>query len=175
MLNETLKPLAETPDVSFIDNDTIDAMMQRLVSNYERRYQEITGKEVTLGQQTLCGSPSMPWPRPLPDGAVRRPAGKQDLLKYSYGEFLDGLAANRSVSRKEATAARTTVRFTASETKDYALAVPAGIRVTNGDGIYFTTVEYAEIAPETNMWTWRRSALQRGRRAISSPARWTSW
>ena len=49
MLNETLKPLAELPDVSFIDNDTIDAMMQRLVSNYERRYQEITGKEVTLG------------------------------------------------------------------------------------------------------------------------------
>ena len=39
------------------------------------------------------------------------------------------------------------MRFTASETKDYALAIPAGIRVTNGDGIYFTTVEYAEIAP----------------------------
>ena len=57
MLNETLKPLAELPDVSFIDNDTIDAMMQRLVSNYERRYQEITGKEVTLGAADPMSAP----------------------------------------------------------------------------------------------------------------------
>ena len=148
MLNETLKPLAELPDVSFIDNDTIDAMMQRLVSNYERRYQEITGKEVTLGAADPMRIALYAVALDLyqTEQYVDR-AGKQDLLKYSYGEFLDGLAANRSVSRKEATAARTTVRFTASETKDYALAVPAGIRVTNGDGIYFTTVEYAEIAP----------------------------
>ena len=148
MLNETLKPLAELPDVSFIDNDTIDAMMQRLVSNYERRYQEITGKEVTLGAADPMRLALYAVALDLyqTEQYVDR-AGKQDLLKYSYGEFLDGLAANRSVSRKEATAARTTVRFTASETKDYALAIPAGIRVTNGDGIYFTTVEYAEIAP----------------------------
>ena len=156
MLNETLKPLAELPDVSFIDNDTIDAMMQRLVSNYERRYQEITerryqeitGKEVTLGAADPMRIALYAVALDLyqTEQYVDR-AGKQDLLKYSYGEFLDGLAANRSVSRKEATAARTTVRFTASETKDYALAIPAGIRVTNGDGIYFTTVEYAEIAP----------------------------
>ena len=148
MLNETLKPLAELPDVSFIDNDTIGAMMQRLVSNYERRYQEITGKEVTLGAADPMRIALYAVALDLyqTEQYVDR-AGKQDLLKYSYGEFLDGLAANRSVSRKEATAARTTVRFTASETKDYALAVPAGIRVTNGDGIYFTTVEYAEIAP----------------------------
>lgn len=143
MLNETLKPLAELPDVSFIDNDTIDAMMQRLVSNYERRYQEITGKEVTLGAADPMRIALYAVALDLyqTEQYVDR-AGKQDLLKYSYGEFLDGLAANRSVSRKEATAARTTVRFTASETKDYALAIPAGIRVTNGDGIYFTTVEY---------------------------------
>jgi phage-related baseplate assembly protein len=148
LLNETLKPLAELPDVSFIDNDTIDAMMQRLVSNYERRYQEITGKEVTLGAADPMRIALYAVALDLyqTEQYVDR-AGKQDLLKYSYGEFLDGLAANRSVSRKEATAARTTVRFTASETKDYALAIPAGIRVTNGDGIYFTTVEYAEIAP----------------------------
>lgn len=148
MLNETLKPLADLPDVSFIDNDTIEAMMQRLVSNYERRYLEITGKEVTLGAADPMRIALYAVALDLyqTEQYVDR-AGKQDLLKYSYGEFLDGLAANRSVSRKEATAARTTVRFTASETKDYALAVPAGIRVTNGDGVYFSTAEYAEIAP----------------------------
>ena len=105
MLNETLKPLAELPDVSFIDNDTIDAMMQRLVSNYERRYQEITGKEVTLGAADPMRIALYAVALDLyqTEQYVDR-AGKQDLLKYSYGEFLDCLAANRSVSRKEATA-----------------------------------------------------------------------
>lgn len=148
MLSDTLKPLADLPDVSFIDNDTVDAMMQRLVANYERRYKEITGVEISLapGDPMRIALYAVALDLFQTEEYVDR-AGKQDLLKYSYGEFLDSLAASRSVSRNEATAARTTLKFTASETKDYALAIPAGIRVTNGTGLYFTTVEYAEIAP----------------------------
>ena len=71
-------------------------------------------------------------------------AGKQDLLKYSYGEFLDSLAGNRRVTRQQATAARTTLRFTLSAVRDYAIGIPAGTRATNGDGVYFLTEEYAE-------------------------------
>ena len=72
-------------------------------------------------------------------------AGKQDLLKYSYGEFLDNLAGNRGVTRNQPTAAKTTVRFTLSEKKSYTVSIPAGTKVTNGNGIYFQTSEYAEI------------------------------
>lgn len=148
MPSETLKPLADLPDVSFIDNDTIEAMTQRLVTNYERRYREITGKEVSLGMadpmRIALYSVALDFYQV--EQFVDR-AGKQDLLKYSYGEFLDNLAANRSVNRRDATAASTSLKFTASEVKDYALPIPAGIRVTNGSGIYFQTAEYAEIAP----------------------------
>jgi len=73
-------------------------------------------------------------------------AGKQDLLKYSYGAFLDHLAANRGVTREQAAPATTTIRFTLSAVLDYAIGIPAGTRITNGDSIYFQTTEYAEVA-----------------------------
>jgi phage-related baseplate assembly protein len=73
-------------------------------------------------------------------------AGKQDLLKYSYGDFLDNLAGNRGVTRQPASAAQTTLRFHLSEVKAHAVGIPAGTRATNGDGVYFKTTEYAEAA-----------------------------
>lgn len=148
MPSNLLRPIKELPDISFIENDSITDMMERLVSNYEKRYEELTGTSVSL-------SPSDPMRVALYAVAldlyqieqhVDR-AGKQDLLKYSYGEFLDNLAANRSVCRNQASEAFTTIRFTASEAKDYALAIPASTRCTNGNGVFFRTVEYAEIRP----------------------------
>ncbi len=148
MSSSILRPLTELPEVSFIDNDTITAMMERLVTNYERRYKELTGKDVAL-------SPSDPMRIALYAVAldlyllemhVDR-AGKQDLIKYSYGEFLDNLAANRSVSRQQASAATVTIRFTASTKMESAIQIRQGIRVTNGGGLYFQTMEYAEIPP----------------------------
>lgn len=146
MRSELLKSVFDLPDVSFIDNDTLDGMMQRLVTNYEKRYKEITGKEISLGaaDPMRIALYAVALDQFQTEEYVDR-AGKQDLLKYSYGEFLDNLAANRGVTRHQPSAAKTTLRFTASEVKNYALAVPEGIRVTNGDGIYFKTMEYAEI------------------------------
>ncbi len=65
-------------------------------------------------------------------------------MKYSYGGFLDNLAGNRRVTRQRASAARTTIRFTLSEPRDYAIGIPAGTRATNGDGVYFMTEAYSE-------------------------------
>ena len=67
-------------------------------------------------------------------------------MKYSYGEFLDNPAGNRGVSRQQPSAARTTIRFTLSTTRDYAIGIPVGTRLTNGDGIYFQTEIYREVA-----------------------------
>lgn len=145
MNSELLKSVFDLPDVSFIDNDTIDAMMERLVNNYESEYKRLTGKTVSLGAadptRILLYAVALDLFQ-LEEYVDR--AGKQDLLKYSYGDFLDHLGANRSVTRQQAAAARTTIRFTFSEPRDYVLTVPEGTRVTNGDGVYFKTEEYAE-------------------------------
>ena len=148
MPNNVLKPLEDLPDISFIENDTIDAMMQRMVANWEARYKKITGREVSLSDSDPMRIALYACTLELYqiEQCVNR-AGKQNLLKYSYDGFLDNLAANMAVNRNEASAARTVIRFTASETKTYALAIPAETRLTNGAGVFFKTIAYAEIAP----------------------------
>lgn len=144
-MDNLLKSVFDLPDVSFIENDTLDAMMQRLVANYEKRYKEVTGKTVSLG----AADPNRVQLYAIAldlfqiEQYVDR-AGKQDLLKYSYGEFLDNLGGNRGVTRNQPAAAKTTLRFTLSAQRDYAIGIPAGTRATNGDGVYFMTTAYQE-------------------------------
>ena len=146
-MSDTLQSVFDLPDVSFTENDTLEAMVTRMIQNYEARYEELTGIPLIL-------YPSHPMRIMIYTAAldlfqleqyVER-AGKQDLLKYSYGAFLDHLAANRGVTREQAAPATTTIRFTLSAVLDYAIGIPAGTRVTNGDSIYFQTTEYAEVA-----------------------------
>ena len=146
-MGNTLQSVFDLPDVSFIENDTIEAMMQRMVSNFEAKRQEITGKPVSLGRaderRLILYTAAMELFHI--EQHVDR-AGKQDLLKYSYGEFLDNLAGNRGVVRQQAGPAKTTLRFTLSQALGFAVAIPAGTRATNGEGLTFQTTEYAEVA-----------------------------
>ena len=147
-MSDILKSLEELPEVSFIDNDTLDNVMERLVRNYEAQYKAITGKEISLAPADPIRILLYAFALDLyqVEQYVDR-AGKQDLLKYSYGEFLDNLGGNRGVIRRQSTAAKTLLRFTLSETKAYAVSIPAGTRATNGNGVYFATTEYGEVRP----------------------------
>lgn len=147
MSNSTINSVYGLPDVSFIGNDTLEEMMNRLIANYESRYKEISGKSISLSMADPMRIALYACALDLYqiEQYVDR-AGKQDLLKYSYGEFLDNLAGNRGVTRQQASAARTTLRFTLSEAKSYAVGIPAGTRATNGNGVYFETVEYGDIS-----------------------------
>ena len=155
-MDDLLKSVNDLPDVSFIDNDTPAAIMQRLVSNYEKKYREVTGKAVSLGAADPARIQLYAIALDLYqiEQYVDR-AGKQDLLKYSYGEFLDTLAGGRGVHRQQAAAARPTLRFIFAEPRSYALTIPAGTRATNGNGVYFKTEAYAEAAAGRNSWTLR--------------------
>ena len=98
---DTLQSVFDLPEVSFIDNDTVDAMMNRMVSNFEKKYKEVTGKSRSLApadpMRILIYSVALDLYQ-LEMYTDR--AGKQDLLKYSYGEFLDNLGGNRGVIRR---------------------------------------------------------------------------
>lgn len=141
-----IQSVFDLPDVSFTENDTLKDMQERLISNYEARYAEITGKTKTLAladpMRIILYAVALDLYQI--EQYVER-AGRQDLLKYSYGDFLDNLAASRGVTRQQATAASTILRFTLSEARDYAVSIPSGTRVTNGNNVYFSTAEYAEV------------------------------
>lgn len=134
------------PEVSFIDYITLDDVQRQMVSDYQERYETLTGTPTTLGRAdppalVLYACSIQIYQALL---YVDR-AGKQDLLKYSYGEFMDNLAALKGIKREPAKAAVVKVKFTLSGLRPHPVAIPAGTRVTNGE-LYFETNEYAEIA-----------------------------
>lgn len=145
-MSDIMRSITELPEVSFIDDDTLDRMKARMVANFESEYKRITGKEITLS----LSDPNriMLYAHALELYQVEQyvdRAGKQDLLKYSYGEFLDNLGAGRGVIRKQPSPAETVLRFKASESRPYAIGIPEGTQVTNGDLLYFETKGYDEI------------------------------
>lgn len=134
------------PEVSFIDGLTVDDLRKEMVADYERYMTQATGNAVSLAQAS-------PHRMELYAAAAQLyqamqyidRAGKQNLLKYSYGDFLDHLAAFKGLTRRPAAAAVTTLRFTASAVRDTAIGIPGGTRAATRALLYFQTTQYAEI------------------------------
>lgn len=135
------------PDVSFIDDKTLDDVQEEMLADYQEKYEEVTGKSLVLRRAD-------PESLKLYAASVQiyhmmlhiDVSGKMDLLKYAYSGFLDNLGALRGVERKSATPATVKVRFTLSAEQPSVVTIPEGTRVSDGDVIYFETDETREIA-----------------------------
>ena len=139
--------IARLPDISFIDDITLDDIKAKMITDYQDKFKEITGQAVTLKE-------GEPITLMLYACAVQifqmylnvDKAGKMNFLKYAYGDFLDNLGALKGVSRQDAGPASCTVRFTLSIERPTVVSIPQGTRVTTQEAeIYFATDEYAEI------------------------------
>lgn len=136
---------SDYPEVSFIENTSFSDLQERLIHDYEEKYREVTGEEVSLGLAD-------PYRLILYSCAVaiyqgyqyEDKAGKMGLLKYSTGEFLDNLAAFKKVKRNEAAPARTVIRFTLADKVERTVLIPKGTRV-KGPDLYFITTKKSEI------------------------------
>lgn len=139
------------PDVSFIDNATIERVRGELVADYEEYMTKAIGQTVSLAR-------SSPHRAILYSAAAQifqalqyvDRAGKQSLLKYSYSDFLDNLGLLKGVTRNPAVAATVTLRFTISAVRETATAIPQGSRVSSSGSVYFQTTEYTEISAGEN-------------------------
>lgn len=124
----------------------VETLLREMVSEYEEAYFNATGERKTLAD----GDPVRIW---IYAQALRLYgayqlidyAAKQNLLKYSSGNFLDHLGARVGVTRLPASNAVATQRFTLSAARPNPVAIPAGTRVSPGSAIFFATTEYAEI------------------------------
>ena len=139
--------IARLPDISFIDDITLDDIKSKMITDYQDKFKEITGQAVTLKE-------GEPITLMLYACAVQifqmylnvDKAGKMNFLKYAYGDFLDNLGALKGVSRQDAGPASCTVRFTLSAARPTVVSIPQGTRVTTQEAeIYFATDQYAEI------------------------------
>lgn len=141
------KELENYPDISFINDLTLEELKQKMIEDFQKKYREETGREKKLG----LGDPS----RLILYAAalqlyqsfqyVER-AGRQSFLKYAYGDFLDNLGALKGIVRSEGKASKTIMRFVLSESQKSAVVIPIGTRCTAGDGVYFYTTQTQQIA-----------------------------
>lgn len=117
-----------------------------MINDFSDEYERIEGKPVTL-------APANPYRLILYAAAMAIYqgmqytdfTGKQNLLKYSMGDYLENLVAMLNIGRKEATPASTVLKFTIENPLPSVCAIPKGTRVTNGQQVFFQTDEYAEI------------------------------
>ena len=140
-----ISELANLPDISFIENMTLTQLQSKMVNDFKTRYQELTQTEYSLKRAD-------PVSLLLYSAAVQiyqamlfvDKAGKMDLLKYAYGDYLDHLAALKGLTRLPAAPATVTMRFTLSAVRPSAISIPQGTRVSDGN-LYYATTEYAEV------------------------------
>lgn len=146
MANDISK-LYDMPDISFIDGITADTLLEDMISDFEGKYYELSGEYEVLGELDKN--------RLLLNATVLKlyqayqyieKAGKMNLLKYASGNYLDNIGATRGITRSEAKYATCTMRFSLSQIQNNVISIPAGTLITAGDGVYFSTNEYVEIA-----------------------------
>ena len=135
------------PEISFIENMSLQETEELVRANYTRIFKELTGQDAELGEadakNLIIKSFSLVLYQVMQYVEAK---GRAELLKTSTGDALDALAALFGITRQEARRATCIVRFTLSGQRSEPTAIPAGTRVKTQDGKYFNTVEYGEIA-----------------------------
>ena len=142
-----MKNIRGYPDISFIDNISFSDLQEQMIQDFEERYKELTGKEVTLAAADPFRMILYACAVALYQGyQYEDKAGKMGLLKYSSGEYLDNLGALKGVTRKEAVPAQVALQFTLAECISQMAVIPKGTRV-KGIDLYFETAEEGKIQP----------------------------
>ena len=130
-MSSTTKELDNYPDINFIDNLTVETLMDEMVADFCTKYAEKSGTELTLGKAD-------PYRMILYAAALQiyqgmqyiDRAGKQSFLKYAYADFLDNLGALKGVERKSGEGSTAIERFSVSEKRFFYTTedaeIPAG-------------------------------------------------
>jgi phage-related baseplate assembly protein len=123
------------PEPNFIARDPA-AITAEMVAQYEAA----TGKTLQAAQVERLLVNQIAYRETVTRIGIQE-AAKQNLLYYSRAPILDYLGELVGVLRLDATAARTTLRFTVPASVALDTLIPAGTRVSNGAGtaIFFTT------------------------------------
>lgn len=146
-MNSIKRTLENYPDISFIDDMTIENLQNEMINDFCNKYKEITGNDVELGladpSRLILYAASLQIYQGM---QYIDNAGKQSFLKYANSEFLDNIGALKGIYRNAGSAATAKERFNLSKEQTSAITIPMGTRVTAGDNVFFFTTEDAEIA-----------------------------
>ncbi len=141
-----IEDLMALPDISLIDDISIEGIKQEMISDFEAIYQEETKESITLYPTDKDRIKLNAVANKLFQAYQCIDRGfRMNFLKYAYGDCLEQLGAMKKTFRQGAKPAVTILRFFLQEARTQVIAIPKGKRVTAGDNIFFATDDYAEI------------------------------
>ena len=162
-MSDIIKPLADYPDIDFIGGYTLEKLEAKMVAWYKEKYKEITKREPVMGRANEQRILLQTCAYYIFQGMkIAETNARMNTLKYAENGYLDNLGALKRVSRGEATAATVTLRFSLAAARTNATGIPAGTRVTAGDGVHFATQGYAEIPIGSTYIDVRAACLKAG-------------
>lgn len=142
-----IESVSEFPSVDFLDGADFNFFKNGMIKAFQDKKSELTNTTVVLqpaDDQSIMLSAAATYMEWIMEHV--QAAGEQTMLKDTWGEAEENKAAMVGLSRKDATAATTTLRFTLSEARDTVTSIPEGSTVSSTNGeIYFETTGYAEI------------------------------
>lgn len=145
-MSDVLNNIDELPDISFIDNLTLQDVQALLLNAFYDNYKKITGKKITLARADPYRVMMLSAAQIIYQGLQQvDKAGKMNFLKYAYGDYLKNLAALKKVKENPPEKAQAQVRWKLEQVRESATPIPAGSRVTADYAVYFETQDYAEI------------------------------
>lgn len=165
-----IQELKNIPEISFIDNRTLEDVRNEMQADYMEKYQELTGENTILAEADPVRLAMLAAAAQIYQAMqyVDR-SGKQDLLKYSYGSFLDNIGALKKLTRRPASYATVTMRFSMTNARGEVTAIPGGIRVATESGLYFMTDAYVEIPAGEKSVEVHATAVEAGKAGNGLP------
>lgn len=147
-MSDGLNTIDNLPDISFIDNLSLEDVQNRMLRDFVTKYQEITGKKIQLSKSDSNRIIILGCAQLIYQGLQNvDKAGKMNFIKYAYDDYLEDMGAFKKVIRNPAKFAQVPIRFTLSGKREAATSIPKGTRVTAAYEVYFATTQYAEIPP----------------------------
>jgi len=123
--------LSDMPDIEFVDMDA-----STISDNIFAMYTKITGRTLAAADPVRLFLNTMV-AIVIYLLNVINDTGKQNLLRYAINGNLDNIGALVNAYRIDASAATTMIKITLSDVLTTNSTIPAGTRVTPGDGIFF--------------------------------------
>lgn len=147
-MSDGLNAIDNLPDISFIDNLSLEDVQNRMLRDFVTKYQEITGKKIQLSKSDSNRIIILGCAQLIYQGLQNvDKAGKMNFIKYAYDDYLEDMGIFKKVTRNPAKFAQVPIRFTLSGKREAATSIPKRTRVTAAYEVYFATTQYAEIPP----------------------------
>ena len=145
-MSDAMDIIDALPDISFIDDISLEDLQRTLITSFQDKYQEITGESITLSRADPNRIILLAVAQYLYQGLMQvDKAGKMNFLKYAYGDYLDNLGSLKGISRLQEQRASVDVLWELEEVRSQDTPIPSGTRVTGDGNVFFQTISHAQI------------------------------